>query len=458
PDISILLTVSSLLYLLNVAESIFSLILEAGLLGSLIVGIIYGPEGANLLPEYLLQTLLVFGYIGLILLIFEAGINTNISLLYKNMALSVLVAGTGVILPIAFSIFLLHFGFGYGVLQGFAAGASLSSTSLGTTLALLKPEFRQTRTGVVLLSAALFDDVVGLIIAAIIQGFSNSSNADISWPVILRPILVSVAFALVAGLLVWVIRPLTRRMSYRWKLIVYQGRTQLCILTIVVSGFVAGASYAGTSELYGAYLAGVIVAQIFLEPPRADQPDLAQLPHGAESPTLVSSGVIIYTPHLAFTYVLSPIFFASIGAALPIRSLGSVDGSSRVVWRGLVYALLMAIAKALTGIWLLIPPSFLHVPTILHHLEKEEAVYYNRQQTVHNPNADSSDSTMSRMNSAVLLGLAMIARGEVALIVSQLARPILTEMSQELYAMVIWAILLDTVGGALGVGLLLRRK
>ncbi|KAE9404436.1 hypothetical protein BT96DRAFT_964182 [Gymnopus androsaceus JB14] len=437
PGIPILLTVSSLLYLLNVAETIFNFMLEAGLLGSLIVGIIYGPEGANFLPEYLLQALLVFGYIGLALLIVEAGIDTNISLLYNNLALSALVAGTGIILPIV-------------LLQGFAAGASLSSTSLGATLALLKPELRQTRTGVVLFSAALFDDVVGIILAAIIQA-------------IIRPILVSVAFTLAAGLLVWILRPLARRMPYRLKLIVYQGRIQLFLLTMVISGFVAGASYAGTSELYGAYLAGVIVAQIFAEPPGVDQ--LAQLPHGAESPTLVlTNGVVIYTPHLAFAvfikpilqYMLSPIFFASIGAALPIRSLGSVGGSSRVVWRGLVYALLMAIAKALTGIWLLVPPSFFTLPQSCTNLKKKNP--NKREHRDHNPDTDSSEPTMSRMNSAVLLGLAMIARGEVALIVSQLARPILTETSQEPYAMVIWAILLDTVGGTLGVGLLLRQK
>jgi hypothetical protein len=70
------------------------------------------------------------------------------------------------------------------------------------------------------------------------------------------------------------------------------------------------------------------------------------------------------------------------------------------------------------------------------------------------------------MRSAFLLGIAMVARGEIALIVAQIARPLLVSMSDtnggasstdsEPFAVVIWAILVSTVGGAIGVGLVLR--
>ncbi|KAJ3802721.1 Cation/H+ exchanger [Lentinula aff. detonsa] len=256
-----------------------------------------------------------------------------------------LVGGTGVLLPIAFSILVLHFGFGYDIQQGFAAGASLSSTSLGTTLALLKPELRQTKTGIILLSAALFDDVVGLIIAAIIQTLSSNASAHVSWQDIVRPILVSVAFVVITSLSLWALRPLTKRMPNHWKRFVYQAEVQLFLLATFIAGFVAGANYAGTSELFGAYLAGVLVAHIFHAPPEATGEQLTQSAQNAPtsnsrvSLTLVSTGAGVYTPHLTFTifiqpilqYVLSPIFFASIGSALPIRTLGSVEGSSKVV-------------------------------------------------------------------------------------------------------------------------------
>jgi len=65
------------------------------------------------------------------------------------------------------------------------------------------------------------------------------------------------------------------------------------------------------------------------------------------------------------------------------------------------------------------------------------------------------------LRAAGLLGLAFVGRGEVALIVAELARPILFKNvdangDAEPFVVVIWAILLSPVGGALGVGLLLR--
>lgn len=69
---------------------------------------------------------------------------------------------------------------------------------------------------------------------------------------------------------------------------------------------------------------------------------------------------------------------------------------------------------------------------------------------------------LNRPHSALLLGLAMVARGEIALIVAQIARPLLvgndgTDTStSEAFAVVIWAVLVTTVGGAIGVGWLLK--
>jgi len=73
----------------------------------------------------------------------------------------------------------------------------------------------------------------------------------------------------------------------------------------------------------------------------------------------------IYTPQSAFNKytmpvlhsIFSPIFFASIGSALPIRSLGFANGSNAVVWRGILYSLLVVIAKFIVGLWVIIWPE-----------------------------------------------------------------------------------------------------
>ncbi|KAK7056627.1 hypothetical protein VNI00_002344 [Paramarasmius palmivorus] len=461
PEIPLLLTVSSLFYFMNVAEAIFTYTIEAGLIGSLAIGIIYGPEAANILPEYISETLLLMGFIGLLLLVFEAGMSTNLSLLYQNVALSLVTGTTGIIVPIALSIILLHFGYGYTVLQGFGAGAALSSTSLGTTLALLKPELRQTRMGVVLLSAALFDDVVGLVIAAVIADLSAAASG-ISWQAIIRPILVSVAFTVATAGLIWAFRPLASRLPPEAKRFVYQGKSQVFIMISLLCGVVAAAKYAGTSELFGAYLCGVFVAQTFYAIPDADNSATVGVDARNDvSLTLNTSG--IYSPHLAFTvfiqpllqYIFSPIFFVSIGISLPIRSLGSIDGSSRVVWRGWVYSFLMMVGKFVAGLPFLIWSD--------KDTGKRWFCLSAGERNAVEPIPSFNATSLTPLQSALLVGTAMVARGEIALIVAQLARHLLvgdygsTEGTSEAFAVVIWAILVNTVGAATGVGLALRR-
>ncbi|KAF5393737.1 hypothetical protein D9757_000326 [Collybiopsis confluens] len=253
-------------------------------LGFLALGIIYGAEAANILPNDILQAWLILGYIGFILLVFEAGMSTNIALLSKNLLSSLLLGGTGAVLPILFLILLLHLGFGYNTkFQAFAAGSSLSSTSLVTTLALLNPELRQTRAGAIFLSE--YSSAPGQATLEPVSFLERTS------PVFLLP--------------------------------------------------------------------------KYFTPPETAAEQLGRAHNESRASLTLVADSGIYTPNLTFIifvqpmlqYMLSPIFFSSIGAALLIRSLGSVDGSSRVVWRGLVYATLMAIAKFLTGVWL-VPPDF----------------------------------------------------------------------------------------------------
>ncbi|KAK0484938.1 sodium-hydrogen antiporter [Armillaria novae-zelandiae] len=424
PEIPVLFTFASFLFFINLAEGFANGLIEAGLLGSLVVGIIYGPEAANILPTDAQTTFQVMGYIGLLLLVFEAGLSTDMSLLYKNIWLSLLVALTGVALPIGLSILLLSVGYKYTVLQGFAAGAALCSTSLGTTLALLSPEIKKTRAGVVLLSAALIDDVVGLVIAAIISGISSVDEASVSikWQTVVRPIMVSVAFGLSTFIVSRLLRFLVFRLPTAWKDRLRTQRVQLFMLVFVLAGYVAGANYSGTSELFGAYLAGTLLSHVFALSSHEECEDKIE-DHQITAP--IHAFTIYIIPILQM--LLSPLFFASIGAALPIRTLGSVHGSHRVVWRGIIYSLLMGVAKAVVGVWMLVWPE-----------------------------RDGGPHILTIIQSATLLGIAMVARGEIALIVAEIARPILGD--DEPFAVVVWAILLNTVGGAVGVGLVLRAR
>ena len=120
-----------------ISEYISAKVIRAGIIGPIAVGIIYGELLANILHHDWAETFLYLGYIGLILIIFEGGLSTQIDLLKANLALSVLGAATGVIFLIAFSYIILHLGFGYGAVETFIISAALSTTSLGTTFAVI---------------------------------------------------------------------------------------------------------------------------------------------------------------------------------------------------------------------------------------------------------------------------------------------------------------------------------
>lgn len=148
-------------------------------------------------------------------------------------------------------------------LQAFAAGAALSATSLGTTFTILSTtNLISTRLGTVTTSAAMLDDVVGLVMVQIISNLGGSASSFSSLTVI-RPVFVSVGFAVGLFLLcALVIKPIFQKIvSMKPRVPDAMASVQFAFLyqTVFLVGLVAGAAYAGTSSLFAAYLAGVTV-------------------------------------------------------------------------------------------------------------------------------------------------------------------------------------------------------
>jgi Kef-type K+ transport system membrane component KefB len=115
PDIIGILILISFFVLLAVAEWLSDKIFRAGLIGQMVVGLIYGIPIADILAVAWQETFLALGYIGLILIIFEGGLTIRLDLLRQNLVLSCIAALVGVLTPIALSFALLHAGFGHGM-------------------------------------------------------------------------------------------------------------------------------------------------------------------------------------------------------------------------------------------------------------------------------------------------------------------------------------------------------
>ncbi|KAK3323170.1 Cation/H+ exchanger [Cercophora scortea] len=435
PGIISVLTLISFFVVLAVAEWLSAKIFRAGLIGQIIVGLVYGAPIGNILAWEWQETFLALGYIGLILIIFEGGLTIRLDLLKQNLLLSIIAALVGILAPIALSFALLYAGFGHTALEAFILGTSLCSTSLGTTLVILtttapKPSatkpaapLSQTRIGTVLVSAAVIDDVCGLVLVSVIQNLRDvaAHPESLGWT-IGRPVLASSLLA--------VITPLVARYGTAPLFRVYRRRhdakpaqahaVNFGIMVGVLSALVAGAAYAGASMLFGAFLAGGVVASLREESENVDR-------------EMLPSFVDTFERYVSATqqFVLQPLFFASIGFAIPFKRLWAGE----VLWKGLVYAILMLLGKVVVGacvpVWDLVA------------VDKKVV----------------EEKSVLRLSwaPAALLGSAMVARGEIGLLIIQIGlneTPFLTEKA---FVIGVWAIVLNTVVGPVVVGLLVKR-
>jgi hypothetical protein len=157
---------------------------------------------------------------------------------------------------------------GASPLQAFAAGSALCATSLGTTFTLLSTSgLSSSRLGVVLTSAAMMDDVVGLIMVQVISNLGETSSFDAV--TVVRPIFVSLGLATVLPLVCrFVVLPVTRgivklreaKPASSLNRVLCKELTSLTLYTATLVAIVAGATYAGSSALLGAYIAGAIIS------------------------------------------------------------------------------------------------------------------------------------------------------------------------------------------------------
>ena len=366
PTIISLLILSSFIYLLNVARSIADRLFHAGIIGEIIVGMIYATPLSNILKTEWEQTILDFGYLGLLLIVFEGGLETRLDFLSvkSNIFLASIIGLTGILAPIGLSILLCTFLYKYSVLESFTMGASLSATSLGTTFAILSSQgqyqLNKSRMGTILVGAALLDDISGLVMASVIEKLQFLGNQNIPW-LISKPIVSSVLMIIISILFS---RFLLGRLWIKINLQnSYTDHLLLFALIGSLSGTITIAAYTGASTLIGAYCCGAMLR--YMDDCRMKLDD-------------TNNNQILFTKifekyiKIVKEYVLAPFFFASIGFAVPFLDLWNKEQ----LWQGILYSLLMILGKFITGIWILIW-------TYISHRSKKEPIHVSTRTPVY---------------------------------------------------------------------------
>ena len=226
---------------------------QTAVLGELLAGIVIGSGGFGILHES--QMLHFLAEIGVVLLLFEVGLGSDVHDLLRAGVQSTLVALIGVAAP-----FVLGFGvmrwLGYDVLVAVFVGAALTATSVGITARVLSDLGRlQDTAAKVVLGAAVVDDILGLIILAVVAGVAQTGQVSLSgiaW--LSAKAVVFLAVAIVLGIrFVPLLIGYVARMKVRGTLIVYS------VLFAVVLAAIA--DLIGLAAIIGSFAAGLILAK-----------------------------------------------------------------------------------------------------------------------------------------------------------------------------------------------------
>ncbi len=289
-EVQFLLTISIILVSTKVFGLLSGKLRLPQVVGALLAGLILGPAFFNVLqPSELLHML---AELGVVIIMFGAGLETSISDLKASGKNSFFIALLGVAIPLGSGILLMtFFGEDADILESIFLGTILTATSVSITVATLKELGKlSTKVGNTILAAALIDDVLGLICLTIV---TSSAGENTNIPIVLLKIVLFFVFAIIVGMLVhkfaaWYNKKINSNDLHRLPIAAFA----LCL-------FMAWSAEAlfGVADIIGAFAAGLMIAT-------------------------TPKHVYIETKMHPLSYLLlTPIFFANIGLSVTLPDM-----------------------------------------------------------------------------------------------------------------------------------------
>ena len=264
--------------------------------GALLAGLILGPAMLDILTET--EFLSQLSELGVIVILFTAGMGTDLNELRAAGKPGFLVALCGVLVPLAMGT---AFGWlagktgwlpGNTLLEDVFLGTILTATSVSITVETLKELGKlDTKVGGTILAAALIDDVLGLIALTVVTSLAGES---VSLPVVLLKIVLFFVFAVAVGFAAirffrWMIGRACGKNLRRYPVLAFV----LCLLMAYCAE-----EFFGVADITGAFIAGIVLAR---------NPDSKYIER--------KSDVMSYM-------IFTPVFFANIGLTITFGGIG----------------------------------------------------------------------------------------------------------------------------------------
>lgn len=267
---------------------------QPSVLGELLVGILLGPSLLDILhlpfiEHTLSETITEFGEIGVLLLMFIAGLELHLGEMRQNLRVAGYAGLFGVVLPILL-------GWGTGALFGLDQSASiflgltLGATSVSISAqTLIELKALRSRVGLSLLGAAVFDDILIILSLSVFLAVQSGGGSSSGILLIVIQMILYLVFSVLFGLRVlpWLIRQVVR-------LPISQGLLAISLIVMFVYG-IAAEIFGGMAAITGAFIAGLMLARC---------PEKERIESGAHS---LAYGLFV------------PIFFVNIGLSINLR-------------------------------------------------------------------------------------------------------------------------------------------
>lgn len=226
--------------------------------GEIVAGLLIGPCVLGIVQQS--DFLVQMAEIGVILLMFSAGLETNLKDLLKTGPIALLIACAGVFVPLVGGT-LLYMGF-YGtapwgsekLYTAVFIGVIMTATSVSITVQSLKELGKlKGKVGTTILSAAIIDDIIGIIVLTFVIAFKNPETKPSS--VVVNTLLFFI-FALVVGFISYKIFKWVDNRYPHTRRIPIAGLAYCLALSYIAE------SYFGIADITGAYVAGIILCSI----------------------------------------------------------------------------------------------------------------------------------------------------------------------------------------------------
>ncbi len=262
--------------------------------GALLAGIILGPVVLNVVTPS--ETILNLAEVGVILLMFEAGLETDLNELKRSGLPAFIIALCGVMIPLVMGGTVTYV-FDKNVMESVFMGVVLTATSVSITVETLQDMGKlKGRVGTAILGAAIIDDILGIILLSLMTSVGKSGGVDVAS--ILMIVVKMAAFFVIAGIGgVFAAKFFEWMAGYKDQNIQRNRRRVAVFALVFCFGLAFLAEVFGIADITGAYLAGIILCR-------------------------TPQNYYIHRKIDIMSYMLvTPIFFASIGLKVDVHGM-----------------------------------------------------------------------------------------------------------------------------------------